>query len=169
MATLGTAQSECNYSTANMNMNMSTASGLGMNFKKMGQLTNVGQVATLDNINKKIRQSLLSLSRKPGHGHMNKEVKDLKVAYEISQERLNKKLRASEAAWSKPYGRAKSNALRGIRRSLSNQRSNEAKQRIRSRSAFSACHNSQPTLQSNKKNYEHLMAKQMMMKHQWKR
>ena len=41
-------------------MNNSNGSALisstgGYNLKKMGQLTNVGQVATLDNINKKIR------------------------------------------------------------------------------------------------------------------
>lgn len=62
----------------------------------MGQLTNVGQVATLDNINKKIRQSLLSLSRKSlglGSKMANKEVSDLKVAYEITQER-NRRLKA---------------------------------------------------------------------------
>ena len=69
---------------------VASSTNCGYNLKKMGQLTNVGQVATIDNINKKIRQSLLTLSRKSlglGSQMVTKEVTDLKVAYEITKQR----------------------------------------------------------------------------------
>lgn len=96
---------------------------------------------------------MLSLSRKSaGLGKMSKEVNDLRVAYEITQER-NRRLRADKRFFLGPSQQK--------RRSQSSNKNQQAASKVRSISAHSAGHNSYHTLSNYQAQSKPLLFKRM--------